>query len=125
MPLRSYLNQFRRQVRKLEDHGFSESLELKEEIRANKLAVVTAAVVLVNDSSLHIKAYIDGRYKIERISYSCHYQDSRGNCIFRYDNANHGPLPGSREHKHLNDGAIIESQLPEPSEIIEEVIREL
>jgi hypothetical protein len=40
MLLRNYLEQLRRGLEKLEEYGFTESLEIKEEIRANKLAVL-------------------------------------------------------------------------------------
>jgi hypothetical protein len=85
MYLHNYLKQFRQEIEKLEDYGYSESLEIKEEIRGNKLTVVAAHIILINGSSLHIKEYIDARYNIERISYAYHYQDCDGKCIFRYD----------------------------------------
>lgn len=123
MSLHNYIRQFRQEIEKLEDYGYSESFEIKEEIRANKLAVISAHIVLINGSSLHIKEYIDAGYKIERISYAYHYQGSDGECIFRYDNANHRPALGYKEHKHTKDGNIIEASLPEIEEIIEEVIK--
>ncbi len=125
MSLRDYVNNLRLQIDKLEDHGFSESLEFQEEIRANKQAVIFVKVVLFNGSSLIVKEYIDARYKIERISYAYHYQDSRGNCIFRYDNAVHKPRLPFREHKHTKDGRIIEATLPGISELTDEVLRHL
>jgi hypothetical protein len=125
MLLHNYLNHFRQQLKKLEDYGFSESLEIKEEIRAKKLAVITVHIVLFNGSGLHINEYIDARYKIERKSYAYHYQDNQGKCIFRYDNANHKPALGFKEHKHTKDGAVIEAPLPVISELIEEVIKYL
>ena len=125
MSLRDYLNNFRLGIEKLEDYGYSESLEIKEEIRANKQVVVTANVVLFDGSNLHIKEYIDARYKIERISYAYHYQDVGGKCLFRYDNAVHRPPLGFKEHKHTKSGAIINAPLPGISELINEVIEYL
>jgi hypothetical protein len=125
MSLRSYLNKFRLGIEKLEDYGFSESLEIKEEIRANKQAVITANVVLINGSSLHIKEYIDARFKIERINYAYHYQDSGGKCLFRYDNAVHRPPLGFDEHKHTKDGTVIEATLPEISDLVDEILESL
>ena len=123
MSLHNYLRQFRQELEKIEDYGYSESLEIKEEIRANKLAVISAHIVLIDGSSLHIKEYIDAGYKIERISYAYHYQDFDGECIFRYDNANHRPALGYKKHKHTKDGNIIEASLPPIEEIIKEVIK--
>jgi len=122
MSLRNYLNRFRGDIAKLEDYGYSESLEIKEEIRTNKLAVITAHIVLINGSNLHIKEYIDASYRIERISYAYHYQDNHGKCIFRYDNATHKPTLGFKEHKHTKDEPPIEVSLPDISDIVDEVI---
>jgi hypothetical protein len=72
MSLRNYLDRFLREIAKLEDYGYSECLEIKEEIRANKLAVITAHIVLINGSNLHIKEYIDARYKIKVPFLRCH-----------------------------------------------------
>jgi hypothetical protein len=123
MSLHNYLRQFRQEIEKLEDYGYSESLEIKEEIRTNKLAVISAYIVLINGSSLQIKEYIDAGYKIQRINYAYHYQSCDGKCIFRYDNANHRPALGYKEHKHMKDGNIIEASLPPIEEIIKEVIK--
>lgn len=125
MSLRSYLNKFRLGIEKLEDYGFSESLEIKEEIRADKQGVITANVVLVDGSSLHIKEYIDARFKIERISYAYHYQDSSGKCLFRYDNAVHGPPLRFDEHKHTKDGTVVKATLPAISDLIDEILEYL
>lgn len=122
MLLRNYLNSLHKEIEKLENYGFMESVEVKEEIRAIKQALVTARIVFLNDSELHIKEYIDARYKIERVSYAYHYQDRDGNCIFRYDDAVHKPKLKSREHKHTMDGRIVPADLPDISTIFEEII---
>jgi hypothetical protein len=125
MSLHNYLAQFRRAIEKLENYGYAESLEINEEIRTNKLAVITVNVILVEGSHLHIKEYIDARYKLERIGYAYHYQDSEGKCVFRYDDAVHRPSLGFKEHKHTKDGNIIESPLPSILDLVDEVIRYL
>ncbi|MCX6581338.1 MAG: DUF6516 family protein [Candidatus Aminicenantes bacterium] len=125
MLLRNYLNSLHKEIEKLENYGFIESVEVKEEIRAIKQALFTARVVFINGSELHIKEYIDARYKIERVSYAYHYQDRDGNCIFRYDDAVHKPALRSREHKHTLDGSSVPSDLPDISEIFDEIIGSL
>jgi hypothetical protein len=122
MLLRNYLNSLHKEIEKLENYGFMESVEVKEEIRAIKQALVTARIVFLNGSELHIKEYIDARYKIERVSYAYHYQDRDGICIFRYDDAVHKPALKSREHKHTMDGSIVSADLPDISIIFEEII---
>lgn len=122
MYLLDYIENFRLEIEKLEAHGFTESMEIKEEIRANRQAVLTAEVVFFNGSGLHIKEYIDGRYGIERISYAYHFQNIEGNCIFRYDNAVHKPHLHFKNHKHTRTGEIIMAPLPSIPEILSEVI---
>jgi len=122
MLLRNYLELFRRSVVKLENYGYTESIEIEEEIRPNKQAIIKANIVLVDGSVLHIKEYIDAKYKIEKVSYAYQYQDRNGGLIFRYDNAVHRPALGFKEHKHTKDGGIIEASLPDTSDIIDEVV---
>jgi hypothetical protein len=122
MSLSKYLKQFRQVVGKLESYGYAESVEIREEIRPNKQAIVKAKIVLIDRSVLHIKEYIDARYKIQKVSYAYQYQDKSGTLIFRYDNAIHRPVLGFRQHKHIRDCLIIEAILPDVSDIIDEVI---
>ena len=122
MSLNEYLSLFREALGKIEDYGFSDTIEIREEIRANKQAVLNAKVVMVDNSVLHIKEYIDARYGIERLSYAYHYQDRDGNLIFRYDNAKHRPDLGFNAHKHLSDGTISAATLPDISDIIDEIV---
>jgi hypothetical protein len=125
MQLHNYLNKFHLEIEKLENYGFAETLEINEEIRANKQAVVNVKVFLVNGSILQIKEYIDARYQIEHVSYAYHYQDKEGKCLFRYDNAVHKPDLKFKGHKHTKDGKIIIAPVPKISELVEEVIENL
>jgi len=109
-------------VGKLENYGYTESIESKEEIRPNKQAIIKANIVLVDGSVLHIKEYIDAKYKIEKVSYAYQYQDRNGGLIFRYYNAVHRPALGFKEHKHTKDGVIIEALLSDISDTIDEVV---
>jgi hypothetical protein len=122
MLLRDYLELFRQSIEKIENYGYTESIEIKEEIRPNKQAIIKANIVLVDGSVLHIKEYIDAKYKIEKVSYAYQYQDSEGKLIFRYDNAAHRPALGFKEHKHTKDGAILNISLPDISDVIDEII---
>ena len=102
MSLSKYLELFRQALEKLENYGYTESIDIKEEIRPNKQAIIKAKIALVDRSVLHIKEYIDAKYKIEKVSYAYQYQDRNGELIFRYDNA----VPS----------------LPDISDIIDEVV---
>ena len=122
MLLSNYLQLFRQGIEKLENFGYTESIEIKEEIRPNKQAIIKAKIILVDKSVLYIKEYIDARYKIEKVSYAYQYQDSDGRLIFRYDNAVHRPALRFKEHKHIKAEVIIEASLPDISDIIDEVV---
>ena len=74
MLLRDYLQLFRQGIEKLEKFGYTESIEIKEEIRPNKQAIIKAKIILVDNSVLYIKEYIDAKYKIEKVSYAYQFQ---------------------------------------------------
>jgi len=122
MLLNEYLDLFRKGIEKIENYGYADSVEIREEIRANKQAVLNTKVVLINDSVLHIKEYIDARYAIKRVSYAYQYQDRDGQLIFRYDNAVHRPALSYKDHKHSGDGTISEAVLPDIFDLIDEVL---
>ena len=125
MLLNEYLALFREAIAKFENYGYAESVEIREEIRANKQAILNAKVVLIDNSVLHIKEYIDAKYGITRTSYAYQYQDRDGQLKFRYDNAAHRPELDFKEHKHSRDGTILESSLPDFSDLFDEIVRTL
>jgi len=122
MSLRDYLDSFHRAVSKIEDFGFSETIDIKMEIRPSKQAVCKARIVLVDGSVLQIREYIDTKYKTEKVNYAYHYQDKDGKLIFRYDNAHHRPALEFIDHKHLTDDTITECAEPDLADVIDEVI---
>ena len=122
MSLHDYLELFRQAIENVEDYGYAESIEINEEIRPNKQAVIKAKIVLIDGSVLHIKEYIDAKYTIQKVSYAYQYQKKDGDLIFRYDNAGHRPALEFEEHKHIKDGVIIEAILPDVSDIMDEVL---
>jgi len=125
MFLRDYLDSFHRAVGRIDDYGFSESIDINEEIRASKQAVTKVRIVLVDRSVLQVKEYIDAKYKIDKIRYAYQYHDGEGKLIFRYDNARHKPDLGFIEHKHLSDGSIVECGVPDVSDVVDEVIEHI
>ncbi len=54
MSVHKYLELFRREMEKLEDHGYAEFLEIREKIRPNKQADIKMKAVFVDGSALHI-----------------------------------------------------------------------
>ncbi len=73
MLLHNYLESFRQGIEKLGNYGYAESIQIKEEIRPNKQGILKANIVLVDGSVLHIKEYIDAKYKIEKVTYAYQY----------------------------------------------------
>jgi hypothetical protein len=122
MSLRDYLDSFHSAVSKIEDFGFSESIDIKMVIRPSKQAVCKARIVLVDGSVLQIREYIDVKYKTEKVNYAYHYQDKDGKLIFRYDNAQHRPALEFIDHKHVSDDTITECVEPDLANVIDEVI---
>ena len=61
MLLNEYLNRFRKGMQKIENYGYADSIDIREEIRANKQAILNVKVVLINQSVLHIKEYLDAK----------------------------------------------------------------
>ena len=122
MSLHNYLELFRQAIENIENYGYTESVEIKEELRPNKQAVIKAKIVLIDRSVLHIKEYIAAKYTVQKLSYAYQYQDKDGNLVFRYDNAVHRPPLGFKEHKHTKVGVIVNASLPDVSDIMDEVI---
>lgn len=125
MNLPEYLGLIRKSIEKLEDYGFAEGIDIQEEIRPAKQAIVRIQIVLVDGSSLHIKEYIDAKYGIEKVSYAYQYQDKNGSLIFRYDNAAHKPPLNMKGHKHIYSGEIVGTDAPDIEKLVDEVIGHL
>ena len=122
MLLDEYLDLFHKGIEKIEIYGYADSIEIREEIRANKQAILNAKVILIDNSVLYVKEYIDGRYGIDRVSYAYQYQDRDGNLIFRYDNAKHRPELGFKAHKHLSNGTISAATLPDIFDLVDDIV---
>ena len=122
MSLHDYLENFRQAIEKIEVYGYTDSVEIKEELRPNRQAVIKAKIVFINNSVLHIREYIDAKYTVQKVSYAYHYQDKDGRMVFRYDNAVHRPALGFKEHKHTKGGVVIDAYLPNVSDIMDEIV---
>ncbi len=68
MSLHNYLDLFRQAIEKIENYGYTESVEIKEELRPNKQAVIKAKIVPIDRSVLHIREYIDAKYTVQKVS---------------------------------------------------------
>ena len=121
MLLPEYLQDFVKVIDDYSKTGFIVTSEVRIDMRTEKIGVIKSTIVLADDSRLFATEYVDLRYKIEKISYSFHFQDKDGNLIFRYDNASHKPDLGFKNHKHFK-GIIPQSEAPELRSVLDEII---
>ena len=104
MLLPEYLQDFVKVIDDYSKTGFIVTSEVRIDMRTEKIGVIKSTIVLADDSRLFATEYVDLRYKIEKISYSFHFQDKDGNLIFRYDNASHKPDLGFKKPQALLKG---------------------
>ena len=82
--------------------------------------MVKGEIIFLDESALFFKEYLDLRYRIDKKSYSFHYQDLNAKLLFRYDNALHKPALKFNEHKHIGD-QIIFADIPNIADILGEI----
>ncbi|MCL1471147.1 toxin-antitoxin system TumE family protein [Argonema antarcticum] len=120
--LNEYIESVKIAIHRLDDYGLAKSIELKSEFRNEDEIFVTSKVILINDSEIYLREYVNGKNGIERIDYSYQYQAADKTLIFRYDNSKHKPPLGFDDHKHQRDASIIPWPIPSIDEIVDEVI---
>ena len=94
--------------------------EFNADARTPKIGVIKGVITFVDGTRFFFTEYVDARYRLEKLTYAYHCQDTEGNLIFRYDNAAHKPALPFSCHKHLPDGTSIESFAPEFSVLLDE-----
>lgn len=99
--------------------------DLHIDCRTEKIGIIKGVITFIDNSKLFFTEYLDVRYKIEKLAYSFHFQQKDGKLIFRYDNADHKPRLNFNSHKHLSSGEIVQSDIPELSDIFEEIMDHL
>lgn len=123
MLLSEYLHEITEIVGELTKTGLILSSGLTADFRTKKIGLIKGVFSFTDDSKLYFKEYVDLRYKIEKETYSFHYQDRHGSLIFRYDNAYHMPSLGFADHKHIGE-QIVQAEIPNLGEILEEIIND-
>ena len=119
---------FARIVRDIEEYSKTNLIidsDLHIDCRTEKIGIIKGTVTFLDNSCLFFTEYLDVKYKIEKLTYSFHYQQKDGTLIFRYDNAQHKPRLGFAAHKHLPSGEIIQSDIPELKDVFEEIMGHL
>ena len=94
------------------------------EWRSETRLVLRGVIRFIDGSRLVFLEYLVERGgAVHRIAYRFHYEDARGNMVFRYDNAPHHPgLPTFPHHKHLGDGRVVAAREPSLPSVIDEVV---
>ncbi len=123
MLLSEYLHEITERVGELTKTGLILSSGLTADFRAKKIGLIKGVLSFTDDSKLYFKEYVDLRYKIEKVTYSFHYQDQHGCLIFRYDNAGHKPSLGFSDHKHIEE-QIVQAEIPNLGEVLVEIIND-
>ncbi len=100
------------------------SSKVESDFRTERIGFIKGKIIFIDDSKLFFTEYLDLRYKIDKLTYSFHYQDKKANLIFRYDNAAHKPSQEFTEHKHTGD-MVVQSSVPELKYVLEEIIKEI
>ena len=109
----------------IEDHSKTDLIiasELNVDYRTDKMGMVEGTITFIDDSHLYFTEYLDVRYKVEKLTYSFHYQSQNGSLILRYDNAGHKPRLKFINHKHSTTGISAEEAVPELHAVLSEIM---
>ena len=124
MLLTEYLSGLTKDIDEYARTGLVLTSEVSADTRTEKIGLIKGAIVFLDESKLFFTEYLDLRYKIEKLAYSFHYQNKKGDLIFRYDNARHKPELKYREHKHIK-GSVIQCDPPDLRSVLEEIVGNL
>ncbi len=124
MLLTEYLSGLVKTIDEYSKSGYVLTSELKIDARTEKIGLIKGAIIFIDNSKLFFTEYLDLRYRIEKLTYSFHYQDKNSKLIFRYDNATHKPALSFEDHKHIGSH-ILQSEIPELRNVLEEIISNL
>ena len=93
------------------------------EVYANPAGVkFSAEVEFPNGSVLYVtEEWIMEPNTVQCVHYIYHYQDRKGNLIFRYDNAPHHPeVETHPEHKHVGT-RVVAARRPDLADVLREI----
>ena len=121
MLLSEYLAEITETINEFTKTNLILSSDLVTDFRTEKIGLIRGTLTFFKGSKLFFKEYLDLRYKVDKQTYSFHYQGKDCNLIFRYDDASHRPAIGFKGHKHVG-AKIIRSEIPDLQEILEEII---
>lgn len=86
---------------------------------------VRATVYFRDNSTLHVREFVDVEIRVDRLMYVYQYASPSGTMIFRYDNTGHHKRLGLNNyphHKHQGtESNVIASNAPVLSQLLEEI----
>lgn len=118
--LKDYLSDLTEIINEYSRTGLIASSEIYQRLQKSENRFGQRRNYFFDESALFFKEYLDLRYRIDKKSYSFHYQDLNAKLLFRYDNALHKPTLKFNEHKHIRD-QIIFADIPNMADIFEEI----
>ena len=118
-------NYFERIKRLLANSIIIKTYDLDRENRTATLGFIRANLILIDESRLYIREFLEVEMDIKRGKYSYQYINKKGDLIFRYDNAPHHQklkLSSFPHHKHDHDeNRIIASNSPFLEDVLQEI----
>ncbi|WP_339137442.1 MAG: DUF6516 family protein [Candidatus Electrothrix sp. GW3-4] len=122
MLLKEYLTDINNTIADSAGTGLIISSEVMTDIRTEKIGFVKGALVFLDGSTLFFKEYLDLRFRLDKKTYSFHYQDAQTQLRFRYDNAAHKPALGFHDHKHTPEETL-PSTTPHLQDVLDEIVK--
>jgi len=99
--------------------GHAALFDLLVDERSTQRGFISGRLLFEDGSELHFRDFVDVVLPDPRLTYAYHFQDARGDLVFRYDNAAHRPPLPQREHKHTRSRVIV-SVAPGLADVIDE-----
>ena len=90
--------------------------------RSQHIGIIEGKLLFTDGSSLRFIQFVDVKGSMEIYKYTYHYQDRRGNLIFRYDMApHHQEISTFPHHKHIHSNRVIDSPVPTLAQVLDEI----
>lgn len=91
------------------------------EARPGGQGYLSGSVIFVDSSALHFSEFLDTTpSRVDKVTYSYHYQDANSTLVFRYDNARHRPALAFIGHKHTPDD-VVSAPAPDLEDVLAEI----
>ncbi len=121
MTIQKYFDEIKDVIDRFSATHFVLDTTVNFDIRPGDQGYLKGLIYFSDNSTFHFKEFLDATDEtVDKLMYVYHYQDSKKQLIFRYDNALHKPRLPFREHKHTSD-QILKVPVPTIVEVLEEI----